>query len=76
MDIIKWTVISFHTDCFDGFAQDCSNPIASALELLQYCVKPPIYPLKLQIAAKQRSVPGRICTREVIAISRTRKAGV
>ena len=27
----------------DGLAQDCSNSIASALELLQSCIKPSIY---------------------------------
>ena len=28
---------------FDGLAQDCSNSIANALELLQSCTKPLIY---------------------------------
>ena len=27
----------------DGLAQDCSNSIANALELLQSCVKPSIF---------------------------------
>ena len=27
----------------DGFEQYCSNSIANALELLQFCTKPPIY---------------------------------
>ena len=28
---------------FDGLVQDCSNSIANALELLQYCLKPSIW---------------------------------
>ena len=27
----------------DGLVQDCSKPIANALELLQFCIKPSIY---------------------------------
>ena len=30
-------------DYFDGLVQDCSNPIANALEFLQSCTKPSIY---------------------------------
>ena len=36
--IYPWIVCYY----FDGLAQDCSNPIANALELLQYCTKPSI----------------------------------
>ena len=28
---------------FDGLVQDCSNSSALATELLQFCIKPPIY---------------------------------
>ena len=28
---------------FDGLVQDCNDPIASALEVLQSCTKPSIY---------------------------------
>ena len=31
---------------FDGLVQDCSNSIANALELLQFCTKPSISSLK------------------------------
>ena len=35
--------IGNHIQCsFDGLVQDCSNSIANALELLQYCIKPSI----------------------------------
>ena len=27
----------------DGWVQDCSNPVANTLELLQYCTKPSIW---------------------------------
>ena len=32
-----------HSDYFEGLAQNCSNSIANALELLQSCTKPSIY---------------------------------
>ena len=32
---------------FDGLVQDCSNSIANALELLQSCAEPLIFPLKV-----------------------------
>ena len=31
----------------DGLVQNCSNSIANALELLQYCLKPSMYPIQL-----------------------------
>ena len=35
----------------DGLAQDCSNSIANALELLQSCIKPSIYAIKKVMVA-------------------------
>ena len=29
--------------CFDGLVQDCSNSIANALVLLQFCTKPSVF---------------------------------
>ena len=41
----KWTTstLSLEIHDFDGLAQDCSNSIANALELLQSWTKPSIY---------------------------------
>ena len=37
----------WHTELYlDGLAQDCSNSRVLAMELLQLCAKPLIYPLK------------------------------
>ena len=44
----------------DGFVQDCSNSSASAMELLQSCIKPPIYrgiPLPAEILLMYTKTP-------------------
>ena len=44
--LFKTDIFSFYRLCFvtrehiDGLAQDCSNSIADAMELLQSCTKP------------------------------------
>ena len=40
--------LKLHEAYIDGSVQDCSNSIANALELLQYCKKPSIYVCILQ----------------------------
>ena len=37
----------------DGLVQDCSNSIANALELLQSCTKPSIYPITSRSMASE-----------------------
>ena len=32
-----------YMDYIDGLVKDCSNSIANALDLLQYCAKPSMY---------------------------------
>ena len=43
MDEVAWHSYS------DGLVQDCSNPIANALELLQSCTKPSIWSIQQEI---------------------------
>ena len=58
-DIIKYRYNAQHENStpitqeefIDGLVQDCSNPIANALELLKSCAKPSIYHYKTSDAA-------------------------
>ena len=40
---LGWSLVLLQHHHFDGLAQDYSNSIANALELLQSCTKPSIY---------------------------------
>ena len=52
-------ISQFTSDHIDGLAQDCSNSIANALELLQFCAKPSIsYQLGNMTSYKQRLIHG------------------
>ena len=44
-------------DYVDGLVQDCSNPIANTLELLQSCTKPSIYVNDHRLMAKLYAKP-------------------
>ena len=45
-----WEIIPY----FGGLVQDCSNPIANSLELLQSCTKPPKYGIISQIKVEKK----------------------
>ena len=56
---IDTTVAEEHVD---GLAQDCSNSISNALELLQFCSKPSM--LSSQLASLRVHVPSRVDTQD------------